>query len=132
MVLHGFASRSPKNIVFPSNNLKVKPKTQNCNQKQCFKNAGFYFVRNSESKPTRKCGGSVEELLTRLFKLHMKDFPDFSGIFGSRSVFDINIKFCERATMFFGFLDAKPCRTIMKLPQKVSFRPEMCQIGPKL
>ena len=34
--------------------------------------------------------------------------------------------------MFFGLLDAKPCRTIMKLPQKVSFGPETCEIGPKL
>ena len=35
-------------------------------------------------------------------------------------------------TLLFGFLHAKPCRTIMKLPQKVSFGSERCKIGPKL
>ena len=34
--------------------------------------------------------------------------------------------------MFFEFLDTKPCRTIMKLPQKVSFGPETCEIGPQV
>ena len=34
--------------------------------------------------------------------------------------------------MFWGFLDAKPCRTMMKLPQKVSFGPEACEIGPEV
>ena len=32
----------------------------------------------------------------------------------------------------FELLDAKPCRTIMKLPQKVSFEPEAGEIGPKV
>ena len=35
-------------------------------------------------------------------------------------------------TVFFELLDAKPCRTIMKLPQKISFGPEACEIEPKL
>ena len=30
--------------------------------------------------------------------------------------------------MIFGLLDAKPCRTIVKLPQKVSFGTETCEI----
>ena len=34
--------------------------------------------------------------------------------------------------MFFELLDAKPCRTIMKLPQKVSFESETCEIAPTL
>ena len=34
--------------------------------------------------------------------------------------------------MFFGLLDAKPCRTIVKSPQQVSFGPEACEIGPKV
>ena len=34
--------------------------------------------------------------------------------------------------MCFGLLDAKPCRTIMKLPQKVSLGSEACEIGPKV
>ena len=34
--------------------------------------------------------------------------------------------------MFFGFLGAKPCRNIWKLPQKLSFGPETCEIEPKL
>ena len=33
---------------------------------------------------------------------------------------------------FFELLDAKPCRTIMKLPQKINFGPETCEIAPKL
>ena len=34
--------------------------------------------------------------------------------------------------MSFKLLDAKPCRTILKLHQKVSFGPEACEIGPKV
>ena len=34
--------------------------------------------------------------------------------------------------MFFELLDAKPCRTIVKLPQKTNFEPETCEIAPKL
>ena len=34
--------------------------------------------------------------------------------------------------VFFGFLDAKPCRTIMKLPQKVISRSETCTICQKV
>ena len=34
--------------------------------------------------------------------------------------------------MFFGLLEAKPCRAIMKLPQKLSFEPEACEIEPKV
>ena len=34
--------------------------------------------------------------------------------------------------MFFEFLQAKPCRIIKKIHQKVSFGSETCQIGPKL
>ena len=34
--------------------------------------------------------------------------------------------------MFFELLDAKPCRTILKLPQKVGFGFEMCEIGSKV
>ena len=34
--------------------------------------------------------------------------------------------------MFFELLHAKPCRTIVKLPQEVSFGPEMCEIGRKV
>ena len=30
------------------------------------------------------------------------------------------------------YVHTKPCRTMMKLPQKVSFGSEACQIGPKL
>ena len=33
--------------------------------------------------------------------------------------------------VFFELLHAKPCRTIMKLLQKVSFGPEACEIEPK-
>ena len=32
----------------------------------------------------------------------------------------------------FGLLDAKPYRTMMKLPPKVIFDPETCEIGPKV
>ena len=32
--------------------------------------------------------------------------------------------------MFFEFLHAKPYRIIWKLPQKISFGSEMCEIGP--
>ena len=34
--------------------------------------------------------------------------------------------------IFFGLLDAKPCRTIMKLPQKVRLGSETCEIETKL
>ena len=34
--------------------------------------------------------------------------------------------------MFFELLDAKPCRTIMKLLQKVSFESETCEVALKL
>ena len=34
--------------------------------------------------------------------------------------------------MFFGLLDAKPCRTMMKLLQKVILKPETCEIEPKV
>ena len=34
--------------------------------------------------------------------------------------------------VFFGLLDAKPCRIIEKLHQKLSFGPEACEIAPKL
>ena len=34
--------------------------------------------------------------------------------------------------MFFELLDAKPCKTIMKLLQKVFFEPETCESPPKL
>ena len=34
--------------------------------------------------------------------------------------------------MFFELLGAKPCRTIMKLPQEVSSEPETCEIAPKV
>ena len=34
-------------------------------------------------------------------------------------------------TMPFGLLHTKPCRTIMKLPQKLSFGPETCEIELK-
>ena len=34
--------------------------------------------------------------------------------------------------MFFGLLDAKPCRTIIKLPQQVSFGVKVCEILPKV
>ena len=43
----------------------------------------------------------------------------------------ILILFCFE-TVFFGLLDAKPYRTIMKLPQKLSFGPEACEIWPKV
>ena len=33
--------------------------------------------------------------------------------------------------MFFGFLDAKPCRIIWKLLQQFISRPEMCEIRRK-
>ena len=33
--------------------------------------------------------------------------------------------------MFFGLLEAKPCGTIAKLPQKDSFGPEASEIGSK-
>ena len=39
--------------------------------------------------------------------------------------------FCLK-TLFVELLHAKPCRTVMKLPQKVSFGPEACKIGPKV
>ena len=35
-------------------------------------------------------------------------------------------------TVFFRLLDAKPCRTIMKLPQKVSLGFETCEIAQKV
>ena len=35
-------------------------------------------------------------------------------------------------TLFFELLQAKPCRTIMKLPQQVSFGPEASEILPKV
>ena len=35
-------------------------------------------------------------------------------------------------TVFFELLHAKPCRIIWKFPQKLSFEPEMCEIGPKV
>ena len=35
-------------------------------------------------------------------------------------------------TVLFELVHAKPCRTIIKLPQKVSFGPETCEIGPKV
>ena len=34
--------------------------------------------------------------------------------------------------MFFKLLDAKPCRTIMKLHQNMSFESETCEIAPKV
>ena len=47
--------------------------------------------------------------------------------------------FFQQTTLFlillteeFGLLDTKPCRTIVKLPQKASFEPETCEIAPKL
>ena len=43
-----------------------------------------------------------------------------------------NFKSFNLKTVFFELLHAKPCRTIMKLPQKVSFGPETCEIEPKL
>ena len=49
---------------------------------------------------------------------------------GSRSVFNVNIMFSDGKYVF-GLLDAKPCRTIMKLHQKLSFGPETCEIEPK-
>ena len=39
-------------------------------------------------------------------------------------MFGLIFKFFNGKSMFFGFLNAKPCRTIMKLPHKVSFGPE--------
>ena len=33
--------------------------------------------------------------------------------------------------MFLWPLHAKPCRIIWKLPQKLNFGPETCEIGPK-
>ena len=35
-------------------------------------------------------------------------------------------------TLLSGFLEAKPCRTIMELPQHVSFGPEPCEIEAKV
>ena len=46
--------------------------------------------------------------------------------------------FCDMFMFFdgennvFGLLDAKPYRTIVKLPQEVSFGPEACEIRPKV
>ena len=71
MILHGFASRSPKNIVF--------------------------FIKNM--------------------------------VFDQKSWFFL---FVGLKTLLFGLLDAKPCRTIIKLPQKVSVGAETCEIWPKL
>ena len=41
-------------------------------------------------------------------------------------------RFVGLKTMFFELLHAKPCRTIMRLHQKLSFGPETCEIEPTL
>ena len=41
-------------------------------------------------------------------------------------------EFFGSKTVLFELLHAKPCRTIMKLPQKVSLGPDMCEIEPQL
>ena len=47
-------------------------------------------------------------------------------------VVDIIFKLFDGETVFFGLLDAKPCRTIMKLLQKVDFEPKRWEIESKL
>ena len=47
-------------------------------------------------------------------------------IFGFEVLF---VGFCLK-TLFFGVLEAKPCRTIMKLPQKASFGTKVCIFVP--
>ena len=39
--------------------------------------------------------------------------------------------FLSRKYNIFGLLDARPCRTIMKVPQKLSFGNEVCEIRLK-
>ena len=55
-------------------------------------------------------------------------YLDFSG----PVPFLIKNNVCCLKILFFWLLDAKPCRTIMKLPLKVSFGPEACEIGSKV
>ena len=57
-------------------------------------------------------------------------FAEALGLYGL--IVGLILKFAGLETMFFGLLDAKPCRTIMKLPQKVSFGPEACEIELKV
>ena len=40
-------------------------------------------------------------------------------------------RFLVLKTLFFGILDAKPCRTIVQLPKKVSFGSEMWKFNQK-
>ena len=50
-----------------------------------------------------------------------------------RKILDEDEKvFFDGKALFFGFIDAKPCRTIINLPQKISFGPETSEIGPKV
>ena len=64
---------------------------------------------------------------SRLNKFHI--FEDFEVFFGPGLLFN-SISYCLKHV--FGFLDTKPCRTIMQLPQKVNFETETCEIGTKV
>ena len=46
-------------------------------------------------------------------------------------MFGLILKFFGLKAVFFKLLHEKPCRTIMKLPQKINFEPETCEIAPK-
>ena len=56
----------------------------------------------------------------------------FFCIFGSPSKSYTNMCVIDCYNMFFWLLDAKPCRIIWKLHQKVISRPEKCEILPKV
>ena len=44
----------------------------------------------------------------------------------------MNITFFDNRSVLFGLLEAKLCRTIMKLHQKLNFDIEVCENGPKV
>ena len=64
--------------------------------------------------------------------LSMKNNHNLNNIEVINQDFGLIFKSSCGETLFFGFLDTKPCRTIVKLPQKVSFGPEMCEIESKV
>ena len=55
-------------------------------------------------------------------------FKNVGNIFNLSLIF----KVFGLKTMFFELLQAKPCRTITKLFQKLNLEPETCEIIPKL
>ena len=93
-------SRQPKNN-------KLEPKSTN----RSINNPRVTLTRKTKGKP----------VLSMIFQLFLGLLIYVLGFYSYLKVFDLKI-------VFLGFLDAKPCRTIMKLPQKVSFGPEACEI----